>query len=140
MTTFAGLPGSAGSADGSGSAARFSSPIGIAVDNADNVYVADGQNHTIRKITSGGEVMTLAGSPGDFGSADGTGTAAKFRNQQMSRWIAKVTSMSRIGTTTRFAWSPLKATLRPLLGWRVAMGALMVPVAPHASTLLPGWR
>jgi len=76
VTTLAGS-GSSGSADGTGTAASFYSPYGVAVDNSGNVYVADRQNHMIRKITSAGVVTTLAGS-GSSGSADGTGTAASF--------------------------------------------------------------
>ncbi|MFA6545101.1 MAG: immunoglobulin domain-containing protein [Limisphaerales bacterium] len=78
VTTLAGLAGSPGTADGTGNAARFSSPGGVAVDNSGNVYVADTANCAIRKITSGGVVTTLAGTAGTFGSADGTGTAARF--------------------------------------------------------------
>ncbi len=78
VTTFAGLAGASGSADGTGAAARFSSPAGVAVDGAGNVYVADTANSTIRKITPGGVVSTLAGTAGSFGSADGTGAAARF--------------------------------------------------------------
>ncbi len=76
--TFAGLAGNVGNADGTGSAARFNSPIGVAVGSAGNVYVADLFNHTIRKITSAGVVTTLAGLAGTSGSADGTGSAALF--------------------------------------------------------------
>jgi hypothetical protein len=76
VTTLAGS-GSAGSADGTGSAASFSEPKGVAVDAAGNVYVADTGSHTIRKISSAGEVTTLAGSSAS-GSIDGTGTAASF--------------------------------------------------------------
>ncbi len=78
VTTLAGLAGSGGSADGTGSAARFSLPNGVAVDSAGNVYVADFNNHTIRKVTPAGVVTTLAGRAGSFGSADGTGGAARF--------------------------------------------------------------
>ena len=78
VSTLAGLAGSSGSADGTGSAARFDGPSGVAVDSSGNVYVADQYNHTIRKITSGGVVSTLAGLAGSSGSADGTGSAARF--------------------------------------------------------------
>ncbi len=79
VTTFAGAAGSTGSTDGSGTAARFNAPEGVAVDSAGNVYVADSSNHTVRKISAGGAVSTLAGAAGSFGSTDGTGTAARFR-------------------------------------------------------------
>ena len=78
VTTLAGLAGSYGSADGTGSAAGFNGPGGVAVDSVDNVYVADVDNHTIRKVTPVGVVTTLAGLAGSYGSADGTGSAARF--------------------------------------------------------------
>src|SRR5206468_2920267 len=73
VTTLAGVAGSAGSTDGTGSAARFSDPLGVAVDSARNVYVADTDNSTIRKVTPAGVVTTLAGLAGNNGTADGTG-------------------------------------------------------------------
>jgi streptogramin lyase len=76
VTTLAGS-GSAGAANGTGTAASFNSPNGVAVDGSGNVYVADKFNHLIRKITPAGVVTTLAGSGSD-GSANGTGTAASF--------------------------------------------------------------
>jgi streptogramin lyase len=77
----AGLSGVPGSADGTGSAARFNLPYSVAVDSATNVYVADYFNSTIRKVMPVGAtwvVTTLAGWPGSFGGADGTGSAAGF--------------------------------------------------------------
>ncbi|MCX6954759.1 MAG: NHL repeat-containing protein [Verrucomicrobia bacterium] len=78
VSTFAGLGGQPGATDGTGSAARFNSPRGVAVDDAGNVYVADANNHTIRKITPAGAVSTLAGQAGAAGSTDGDGAAARF--------------------------------------------------------------
>lgn len=78
VTTLAGSSGQIGSTDGTGSAARFYIPQGVAVDGAGNVYVADESNETIRKITPAGIVTTLAGSPGQMGSTDSTGSAARF--------------------------------------------------------------
>src|SRR5437867_1018550 len=78
FTTLAGSAGVLGSADGPNSAARFNYPYGVAVDGAGNVYVADTFNYTIRKITPAGAVTTLAGSAGQNGSVDGTGSGARF--------------------------------------------------------------
>ena len=79
VTTLAGLAIlSSGAVDGTGSAARFARPSDVAVDSSGNVYVADTNNHTIRKITNAGVVTTLAGLAGVSGSTDGTGSAARF--------------------------------------------------------------
>ena len=78
VSTIAGLAGSSGSADGTGSAARFQYPTGLALSPTGNLYVADTANHTIRQITPAGVVTTFAGSPGVVGSTDGVGSAAQF--------------------------------------------------------------
>ena len=71
-----------GNADGVRTNAGFSSPRGLAVDKAGNVYVVDGGNATIRKISPVGAVTTLAGVAGAKGSADGVGAAARFTDPQ----------------------------------------------------------
>ncbi len=78
VTTLAGSAGTAGSSDGTGTAARFNFPSGLALDSSGNIYVADTSNHTIRKVTSAGVVTTIAGWPGTPDSADGAGTSARF--------------------------------------------------------------
>ncbi len=78
FTNFAGTPRQWGSADGTGSAAQFKQPTGVAVDSAGTVYVADCPDHTIRRISPAGVVTTLAGLAGQPGSADGTGSVARF--------------------------------------------------------------
>jgi sugar lactone lactonase YvrE len=78
VTTLAGTAGMVGSADGTGAAARFHNPFGVAVDGVGNVYVADNGNSTIRKVTAAGIVTTVAGTAGMVGKADGIGAAARF--------------------------------------------------------------
>ena len=82
VTSFVGTVGFAGGTDGSKTdttvTLTFNSPQGPAVDSAGNLYVVDFNGSTIRKITSAGVVSTLAGTAGVSGSADGTGSAARF--------------------------------------------------------------
>ena len=66
FTTIAGYAG-IGSADGVGNAAQFNFPVGVAVDSTGNIYVADAANNTIRKITPGGLVNTIAGFAENLG-------------------------------------------------------------------------
>lgn len=77
VTTLAGNS-SSGFTDGSGSSASFNHPFSVTTDASGNIYVGDYYNHSVRKITPGGAVTTLAGN-GSAGSADGTGAAASFR-------------------------------------------------------------
>jgi sugar lactone lactonase YvrE len=91
VTLIAGNSQSSSSVDGTGAAASFNDPNGIAVDAAGNLYVTDAQavlpaayhrpvGSTIRKITPGGVVTTIAGSASVIGSTDGVGSAALFYN------------------------------------------------------------
>ena len=75
VSTFAGQ-GTAGYSDGPAAQAQFDGPIGIAVDASGNVYVADSYNDRIRKITSDGNVSTVAGA--GLGYADGSASSALF--------------------------------------------------------------
>ncbi|KRT72630.1 MAG: NHL repeat-containing protein [Deltaproteobacteria bacterium CSP1-8] len=81
VSTLAGVLETPGSADGTGPAAQLRFPGGIAALGGD-LFVTDSGNHTIRKVTAGGLVTTIAGTPGATGSVDGTGTGARFNNPQ----------------------------------------------------------
>jgi ABC-type branched-subunit amino acid transport system substrate-binding protein len=76
VSTLAGT-GSPGYADGPIATAQFSSPVGLAVDAAGNVYVADAGNHRVRLIRPDGTVTTLAGT-GEPGYRDGPAREAQF--------------------------------------------------------------
>jgi mucin-19 len=80
VSTLAGSPGTSGAVDGQGSAARFASPVAVAVDALGNVYVAD--FNAIRKVTPAGVVSTFAGNPLVVGSLDGAGSAAGLASPQ----------------------------------------------------------
>ena len=67
MTTLAGTAGITGRTDGTGAAARFNYPYGITIDSSGNLYVADTNNITIRRVSLLGAVNTLAGQSGRIG-------------------------------------------------------------------------
>ncbi len=114
VTTVAGMAGSSGTNDATGSSARFNRPNGIAIDSSGNLYIADQYNNSIRKITSGGVVTTLAGSTsGSSGNLNGVGTAARFDypigvavdssgnvfvSEQFNNCIRKITSAGIVTT------------------------------------------
>ena len=79
VAALAGATGGPGFFDGSASdPVRFDSPNAVAVTTTGDRFVADTKNHVIRKIDAAGGVTTFAGAFGVSGSADGTGTAARF--------------------------------------------------------------
>jgi sugar lactone lactonase YvrE len=77
VSTLAGS-GAAGYSDGTGTAAYFNQPCGLAVDPGGNVYVADNKNHMIRKVSPAGVVTTIAGKQFTSGFVNGVGTSAVF--------------------------------------------------------------
>ena len=64
--------------DGTGAAARFNGPSGIAYAPAGFLYVSDTGNQIIRRVNLNGSVTTLAGKAGEWGTADGSGVNARF--------------------------------------------------------------
>ena len=69
--------GQVGFADAHGADARFNCPVGLALDEEENLLVADYGNNAIRRVTMAGAVSTVAGN-GEEGVADGMGSAARF--------------------------------------------------------------
>ncbi len=111
VTTFAGS-GADGFADGNGTAAKFSGPLGITIDAQGNIYVADSHKPRIRKITPDATVSTLAGN-GIFGYVDGSSSVAQFTDPNdvatdaqgnvyvtESNRIRKITSSGEVSTLT----------------------------------------
>lgn len=80
VTTFAGLAGADGSADGNLSSARFRSPAEIVFDRNGNLFVADSFNQTIREISINGLVSTVSGVAGISGCANGVNGRGRFYN------------------------------------------------------------
>ena len=78
LTTFSGQVGNPGHADGPADVAQFDTPQGVAIDLDRNLYVADTNNHVIRRVSPTGHASTLAGTPGDPGEVDGPASTAKF--------------------------------------------------------------
>jgi streptogramin lyase len=82
VSSVAGALNSAGALDATGSAARFRSPIGLAVDSSNRVLIADRDNHAIRRMTPEGVVTTIAGTIGTSGTINGPALSAQFNAPQ----------------------------------------------------------
>jgi sugar lactone lactonase YvrE len=78
VTTYAGN-GTSGLINGDTSAASFKNPFGMCIDKFNNIYVADGGNNCIRKISFNSVVTTLAGT-GVAGFLDGLAASAQFNS------------------------------------------------------------
>ena len=79
---FVGQPNVAGSNDGKGAEATFNCPTGLARDKQGNLYVADTDNHVIRRVSPAGDVVVFAGVPGVPGSGNGCGSEVGFNSPQ----------------------------------------------------------
>ena len=84
ITTFALGSNDVGGDGGPATSALLNYPIGVAVDSSGNLYIADADNHRIRKVDTSGVITTVAGSGntgagnGDFGGDGGLATAARL--------------------------------------------------------------
>lgn len=77
VSLLAGQYAAHGFTNGTGNAATFYLPVGLAVNTAGNLVVAEAGNHVIRQVSPTGVVTTLAGT-GTAGNADGSATVARF--------------------------------------------------------------
>jgi len=136
VSTLAGQAGMSGNTDGFAIEARFNDPFAVAVDAADNIYVSDSGNNTIRKITPAGTVVTLAGLAGYAGNSDGSNQTARLWNPQGlavdgagnvyvadngNNTVRKITSMGVVTTLPELA-----ATNAPDAPWLSSPGGVAV--------------
>jgi hypothetical protein len=99
VTTLAGSPKAQGSVDGTGSSARFRNPIGVVYDGSGNLFVADYNDHTIRKVVAAtGEVTTAIGKSGEIGIRIGSLNFARLNKPYGLAFISPgVFAISDIG-------------------------------------------
>jgi len=119
VAVLAGTSGTAGTTDATGTAARFNQPAGVALLSSGGLVVADTGNGTLRSVTSAGIVTTLAGSSGNRGNTDGTGTAATF---------ASPIGITLDSTGTLYVADAMNNTVR-----KVASGAAVTTLAGGAG-------
>ncbi|MHB8462123.1 MAG: NHL repeat-containing protein, partial [Vulcanimicrobiaceae bacterium] len=128
-TTLAGKLNTSGSANGTGTAASFYNPTGIAYDpSTGDLYVTDTANYTIRQVTTAGVVTTLAGT-GISGFANGTGVSAAFSSNPIGSIVyAASTSVLYVGDSNNCA-------IRQMTTSGVVTTILGVPPTPACGYL-----
>ena len=131
LALLAGDMGGRGTTDGTGVAARFNFPTGMATDSAGNIYVADADSHTIRKITPAGVVSTLAGAAGFAGSDDSTfGATATFNTPSG----VAIDSAGNVYVADTHNHTIRKITLTP----NVMVSTVLAPIAAYYThTVMP---
>jgi NHL repeat len=144
VTTVAGGPTSDWQ-DGNGTNAFFNFPTGLAVDESGNLYVADGNNYCIRKVTPAGDVSTIAGVPANPGYADGPALIAQFQGPGSLALSGDRLFVADIGNVTirraglapgpavEFVTQPLSAVVPP------GTNAVFQVVASGAGLLTYQW-
>ena len=140
VTTIAGTAGTNGNVDGVGAAAQFNAPSGIAMDAAGALYVADAQNNTLRKVApsrhgsqTNWAVTTIGGLGGHFGSADGTGAAARFN----SPWGVAVSPDGKVYVADYYNTTVRQGVSPPVI--RLSTPSLSPPQARIGFALTAGW-
>jgi sugar lactone lactonase YvrE len=98
ITTIAGNGKKGYSGDGGkATSARLGPTFGVAADSAGNLYIADSQNHRIRKVTPAGVITTIAGN--GIGGYDGDGGPAALAQISWPYGIAVDSSDNYIADT-----------------------------------------
>ncbi len=141
ITTVAGLGGQASffGDGGQATSAELSNPQGIAVDSTGNLYIADTNNDVIREVTTNGNISTIAGTAGTFGSAGDGGTALNATLNNPSTLVLTSAGLIYIveSSSTTYAGNRIRL-LTPSNGAPVISSGGVVPIYSSATTIQPG--
>lgn len=123
VTTFAGVDGTSGNVNGAGAAARLAAPRSIAIDAADNLFVAEQNNQAIRKITPAGVVSTTVGYAGLGYMSPGAIVKETSGNFLVSGTNGSIVRMTPAGVVTPFAQAPLDENGDRQALWHMAISS-----------------